>query len=132
MKRGPVARASLYLCFVILFCNLRRWWSGQSQQTVNLSPFGLRWFKSSPAHTVVRMEAKASFRRSMVRVLFSSNRLNCSLISFSPFLRTENQECKLTKTFLSLSVWFQPILESISFLVWSSPVEKAKTAFFAK
>ncbi len=28
----------------------RRWWSGLSQQTVNLSPIGLRWFESNPTH----------------------------------------------------------------------------------
>jgi hypothetical protein len=39
--------------FVIIqsVLKLRRWWSGLSQQTVNLSPFGLRWFESNPAHT---------------------------------------------------------------------------------
>jgi hypothetical protein len=30
--------------------HMRRWRSGQSQQTVNLSPFGLRRFKSYPTH----------------------------------------------------------------------------------
>ena len=29
---------------------MRRWWSGQSQQTVNLSALCLRRFKSYPAH----------------------------------------------------------------------------------
>lgn len=29
---------------------MRRWRSGQSQQTVNLSPFGLRGFESLPTH----------------------------------------------------------------------------------
>jgi len=31
---------------------MRRWRSGQSQQTVNLSPSGLRGFESLPAHNV--------------------------------------------------------------------------------
>jgi hypothetical protein len=33
--------------------NKRRWWSGQSQLTVNQSPFGLRWFESSSTHKIV-------------------------------------------------------------------------------
>ncbi len=35
---------------LLLWPNKRRWRSGQSQQTVNLSPFGLRGFESLPAH----------------------------------------------------------------------------------
>jgi hypothetical protein len=30
--------------------SMRRWRSGQSQQTVNLSPYGLRRFESFPTH----------------------------------------------------------------------------------
>ena len=35
---------------MLQYLSLRRWRSGQSQQTVNLSALCLRWFESNPAH----------------------------------------------------------------------------------
>jgi len=69
------------------------------------------------------MEAKASFRRSGVRVLFSSNRSNSSERTISPFFSTENQEWRLIKTSLDLILWFQPKLVITSFLICLSSEE---------
>ena len=79
--------------------------------------FGLRWFESNLAHSLGRIEAKASVRPFASRVLSSSNASISGVRSFSPFLRTENQECRSIKSFLDSRRWFEPKLENISLCV---------------
>ena len=78
---------------------------------------GLRRFESYPAHSLGRIDAKVSVRPFALWIFSRSNRSISGSKSFSPFLSTENQECKSIKSFLDSMRWFKPKLFNISLCV---------------